>query len=135
MGFGIGSKKVKSSSKQTNTVQNSGFSEIAGTAIAANAGDDLKIYDSRSAVEGDHSNVMRGDNNSIQYLDGGAIAAAFDFAETANMDAADSIQESISAVVESARSETENVAYQIKTVGVYVVVGFFGWQIVKAWSK
>jgi hypothetical protein len=92
----------KSSTQTETTSQNAGFSEIGGSATSIN----LNLKDNRSGT--------------VNVLDGGAITKAFDFAgaaqsqalkqvELAGAQSAALVKESIAAVSESARNETENV--------------------------
>ena len=122
------SSKSKSSSKTyvNTTTQNAGFSEVAGPAISSQG--------EGNSIAGNGNIGFRGNSNNINVLDGGAIARAFDFAENANTAAQGSVRESVAAVTESARAETENIASQIKTVLIYGVVIWGGVQAFKAFK-
>lgn len=121
------SSKSRSSSTVNTTTQNAGFSEVAGPA-ASNQGSNT------NNVTGTGNIGFRGNSNSINVLDGGAIERAFDFAENANTAAAGSVRESIAAVTDAARTETESVANQIKTALIYAVVVWGGVQAFKAFK-
>lgn len=119
------SSKSRSSVTNNTTTQNAGFSEIAGPA-ASNQGKDT------NNITGNGNIGFRGNSNTVNVLDGGAIEKAFSFAENANVSAAGSVREAVASVTESARAETENIANQIKTVVIYGVVIWGGVQAFKA---
>jgi hypothetical protein len=112
-----------SKSETTNTTQNSGFSEIGGGAssIQLTGG-----YRSPQTI-------------TVNQLDSGAIARAFDFAgsiandalhqvELAGSNAKSTVTEAVQAVSESARSETENILIQgakWAVIAVIAVAGFY----------
>lgn len=103
MGFGIGSKKSSSKTSVTTTTQNSGFSEIAGNAVA-----------------------VQGSGNNISMLDGGAIEKAFSFAESVSSSANNAtkgiVEQSIAAVADSRKTESENVSGKAVTYFAYVAI-------------
>lgn len=99
MGFGPFSSE--SNSRTDTTTQNAAFSEIGGAATSLN--------------------VKAGKRSVVQALDGGAVAGALDLTrattdaalrqvELAGSRSADLVRESVAAVAEGARSETENVS-------------------------
>lgn len=126
--MGLFSKsKSSSSSKVYTTTQNAGFSEVAGPA-ASNQGSDT------NNITGDGNIGFRGNGNTVSVLDGGAIDRAFGFAENAMNTASGNVRESIEAVTDAARAETESVANQIKTALIYAVVVWGGVQAFKAFK-
>ena len=108
-----------SSARTDTTTQNAAFSEIGGAATSLNikAGGGKKSH------------------TTINALDGGAIAASFDFAKGAQTEALKQVElagagaralvkESIAAVSENARTESENVTITIVKWGVVAVVAY-----------
>lgn len=126
----------KSKSKKTNitNTQNTGFSEVSGSASAIQ-GTGNRISADQMGVDGNQSSVIKGSRNQVNYLDGGAIERAFKFAETASGQAAATVSESVAAVNESARAETENVANQIKTAVIYLGMAFAGYKAIQVMSN
>lgn len=110
------SSKSKSSSNVSTTTQNLGFSELSNTNAVSN----------------------QGSGNVFNMLDGNAISSAFDFAkqfsEQTNTTNTAALTESIKAVTESARTETENTVVQLKTLGIYVVAAWAAINVLKAWK-
>jgi len=94
MGLFSGSKR--SSTTNTTTAQEAGFSEVSGNAIA-----------------------LQGSGNTVSLTDYGALAAASEIAseslrqvELAGSNARSTVGDAVRAVSESARSETENIVIQ-----------------------
>lgn len=111
----------KSTTNQTNTSQNAGFSEIGGSAVSLN-------------VSGASGKGSRQDT-TINMLDGGAIGGAFDFAKAAQSEALRQVElagantrqavtEAVTAVSESARTESENLIQQALKWGTFAVLGY-----------
>lgn len=111
MGFGIGSKKSKSTTNVSTTTQNAGFSEIGGNAVA-----------------------VQGSGNNIQLLDQGAVEKAFSFAESvsslANASTKGIVEQSIAAVADSRKTESENISGKAITYFAYAAIaGAIAWAI------
>lgn len=116
--MGLFSSSKSKTSKITNT-QNAGFSEVTGPALN-----------------------IQGDSNAVSVLDGGAIAQSFDFAkesldfsESAVNAVSSGAKESIKAITETARQETENITIQAMKFGLYAVAIWGGIQIFKGVKK
>lgn len=111
----------KSSSKTETTNQNAGFSEIGGSAVSLNV--------SGAAGKGSRQDT------TINMLDGGAISGAFGFASDAQREALRQVElagantrqavtEAVTAVSESARTESENLIQQALKWGTFAVLGY-----------
>lgn len=111
----------KSTTNQTTTSQNAGFSEIDGSAVSLN-------------ISGAGGKGARQDT-TINLLDAGAIGGAFDFAKSAQSEALRQVElagantrqavtEAVSAVSESARTESENLIQQALKWGTFAVLGY-----------
>lgn len=112
----------KSSSEQTTTSQNGGFSEVGGSAQAVNL-----------------SFGKKSKNNAVTLTDYGAVSSAFGFGSQAlkqiellGAQSAAGIEKAISAVNESARSETENVAVNW---GKWVALAAIAFFVANAFAK
>lgn len=125
MGFldgvsGFGSSA--SSAETNNTQQSAGFSEIGGSATS------LNITGGKKAKT----------DTVVNILDGGAINKAFDFGaqalkqvELAGTSNAGAIRDAITAVSESARSESENVAISLGKWALIAAIAYFGFKALR----
>lgn len=120
----MGILDTKSNSKTTNNANSNGFSD----------------------VEGSNTNLLQGitvsgknASSNITMTDNGAIASAFDFASKSSSNAYDfsrdlatnataQVADAISAVSESARSETENIFINLQK---YALYGAIIWGVVQ----
>lgn len=113
-----------SKSSANTTSQNAGFSEVAGPAVSLN-------------LTGGGKNSSQA--TTVNMLDGGAVAGAFQFAgdalerslrqvEVSGSNTASIVGNAVQKVAESARSETENVLLQggkWLVIAVVAVAGFY----------
>lgn len=110
--MGLWSTSKSSSSSLTNT-QNTAFSDLSDSVALS----------------------LMGSGHTVSVLDGGAINRAFDFAQNANSSSLDLVKtinasttrtlaDSISAVSESARSESENVVLQLQRTAFYALLAW-----------
>jgi len=117
----VGLFDSKSTTNQTTTSQNAGFSEIGGSALSLN-------------ISGAAGKGARQDT-TVNMLDGGAIAGAFGFAsdaqrealrqvELAGANSRQAVTEAVAAVSESARTESENLIQQALKWGTFAVLGY-----------
>ena len=111
----------ESSSESTNTSQSAGFSEISGVASSLNL-----------------TTGKKSKNTTVNLVDNGAVAAAFDFAgqalkqvELAGANSRGSLQDAIGSVTESARSDSENVAVTLIKWGALAALVIFGLRALK----
>lgn len=110
--MGLWSTSKSASSTLTNT-QNTAFSDLNDSVAMS----------------------LMGSGHTVSVLDGGAIKGAFDFAQASNNASLDLVKninastsrtlaESISAVSESARSESENVVLQLQRTAFYALLAW-----------
>lgn len=123
------SSKSKSSSNVTTTTQNAGFSELTDSNAVSNQGSGNQVLTGAGNVG------VSGTGHTLNMLDGGAIEQAFRFAETQTASTGAALKESIAAVTESARTESENTVVQLKTLGVYAVAAWAAINVFKAWKS
>lgn len=122
----------KSSTTVNNTTQNTSFSELGGGYAAA----------------------IQGENNTVQFLDNGAIAKAFGFADSVNGEAfsfaertnseainivADvaenagrTTRDAVASISSATRTGAENIVNQLGTYAAIAAVGFVLLKFVKA---
>lgn len=118
----------KSTTRNETVSQNAGFSEVSGPAVSVN----VKGGGKKSSTP-----------TTVNLLDGGAIAKSYEFAEAAMTSSArqvelagagarDLVKESIAAVSENARSETENVSILALKWG---ALAFIAYAALRAFGK